>query len=278
MFTEFKASGAQATSKIPTPKIIFFDIDDTLSRAGIIDKTNQATLEALADTDIKLVISTGRSKAILPPDILALLEADVLDSIICMNGQYSFDKSGRISHYPLTDQQTAKIVHLCQASNLIHKFDSATHISWSDENERLREFNARTPNSIVDPNYYQTNEVYQCSVFFNNQQEKMQEVDFAKDGLKLVHWHNTGADILPIDASKARGILDVCAYYGVDAQDCMAFGDGFNDLEMFDLVGFAVAMGDAQPALIERADFVTGTIEERGIQSVLERLALKVTS
>jgi len=278
MFTEFKASGAQATSKIPTPKIIFFDIDDTLSRAGIIDKTNQATLEALADSDIKLVISTGRSKAILPPDILALLEADVLDAILCMNGQYSFDKSGRISHYPLTDQQKAKIVHLCQASNLIHKFDSATHISWSDENERLREFNARTPNSIVDPNYYQTNEVYQCSVFFNNQQEKMQEVDFAKDDLKLVHWHNTGADILPIDASKARGILDVCAYYGVDAQDCMAFGDGFNDLEMFDLVGFAVAMGDAQPALIERADFVTGTIEERGIQSVLERLALKVTS
>ena len=54
--------------------------------------------------------------------------------------------------------------------------------------------------------------------------------------------------------------------------------NGFNDLEMFDLVGFAVAMGDAQPALIERADFVTGTIEERGIQSVLERLALKVTS
>lgn len=278
MFTEFKASGAQATSKIPTPKIIFFDIDDTLSRAGIIDKTNQATLEALADSDIKLVISTGRSKAILPPDILALLEADVLDAIICMNGQYSFDNHNRISHYPLSIGQTTKIVELCQASDLIHKFDSATHISWSDENERLREFNARTPNSIVDPNYYQTNEVYQCSVFFNNQQEKMQEVDFAKDGLKLVHWHNTGADILPIDASKARGILDVCAYYGVDAQDCMAFGDGFNDLEMFDLVGFAVAMGDAQPALIERADFVTGTIEERGIQSVLERLALKVTS
>ncbi|MGP5101835.1 Cof-type HAD-IIB family hydrolase [Psychrobacter celer] len=271
MFTEFKASGAQATSKIPTPKIIFFDIDDTLSRAGIIDKTNQATLEALADSDIKLVISTGRSKAILPPDILALLEADVLDAIICMNGQYSFDNQGLISHYPLSAEQADKIVQLCKTSELIHKFDSATHISWSDENESLREFNARTPNSIVDPNYYQTNEVYQCSVFFNNQQEKMQEVDFAKDDLKLVHWHNTGADILPIDASKARGILDVCDYYGVNANECMAFGDGMNDLEMFDLVGYAVAMGDAQPALIERADFVTGTIEEYGIQKVLEQ-------
>ena len=275
MFIEDKIAKESMTTKISTPKIIFFDIDDTLSRNGIIAEHNKATLEQLADTDIKLVISTGRSKAILPEDILALLDADILDAIICMNGQYSFDKSGRISHYPLTAEQTDKIVRLCQQSDLIHKFDSATHIAWSGENERLREFNAVTPNSILDPEYYKSNTVYQCSVFFNNQQEKMQDIDFAQYDLKLVHWHQIGADILPAEASKARGIKDVCEYYAVDASECMAFGDGMNDLEMFDLVGFAVAMGDAQPALIERADFVTGTIEEYGIQTVLNQLAMK---
>ena len=275
MFIEDKIAKESMTTKISTPKIIFFDIDDTLSRNGIIAEHNKATLEQLADTDIKLVISTGRSKAILPEDILALLHADILDAIICMNGQYSFDKSGRISHYPLTAEQTDKIVRLCQQSDLIHKFDSATHIAWSDENERLREFNAVTPNSILDPEYYKSNTVYQCSVFFNNQQEKMQDIDFAQYDLKLVHWHQIGADILPAEASKARGIKDMCEYYAVDASECMAFGDGMNDLEMFDLVGFAVAMGDAQPALIERADFVTGTIEEYGIQTVLNQLAMK---
>ena len=264
MFIEDKIAKESMTTKISTPKIIFFDIDDTLSRNGIIAEHNKATLEQLADTDIKLVISTGRSKAILPEDILALLDADILDAIICMNGQYSFDKSGRISHYPLTAEQTDKIVRLCQQSDLIHKFDSATHIAWSGENERLREFNAVTPNTV-----------YQCSVFFNNQQEKMQDIDFAQYDLKLVHWHQIGADILPAEASKARGIKDVCEYYAVDASECMAFGDGMNDLEMFDLVGFAVAMGDAQPALIERANFVTGTIEEYGIQTVLNQLAMK---
>ncbi|MFT0773294.1 Cof-type HAD-IIB family hydrolase [Psychrobacter nivimaris] len=275
MFIEDKIAKESMTTKISTPKIIFFDIDDTLSRNGIIAEHNKATLEQLADTDIKLVISTGRSKAILPEDILALLDADILDAIICMNGQYSFDKSGRISHYPLTAEQTDKIVRLCQQSDLIHKFDSATHIAWSDENERLREFNAVTPNSILDPDYYKSNTVYQCSVFFNNQQEKMQEIDFAQYDLKLVHWHQIGADILPADASKARGIKDMCEYYAVDASECMAFGDGMNDLEMFDLVGFAVAMGDAQPALIERANFVTGTIEEYGIQTVLNQLEMR---
>jgi hypothetical protein len=275
MFIEDKIAKESMTTKISIPKIIFFDIDDTLSRNGIIAEHNKATLEQLADTDIKLVISTGRSKAILPEDILALLDADILDAIICMNGQYSFDKSGRISHYPLTAEQTDKIVRLCQQSDLIHKFDSATHIAWSGENERLREFNAVTPNSILDPEYYKSNTVYQCSVFFNNQQEKMQDIDFAQYDLKLVHWHQIGADILPAEASKARGIKDVCEYYAVDASECMAFGDGMNDLEMFDLVGFAVAMGDAQPALIERADFVTGTIEEYGIQTVLNQLTMK---
>ena len=271
MFIVDKATTASMNQALPVPKVIFFDIDDTLSRNGIIAAHNQATLEALARTDIKLVISTGRSKAILPTDILALLEADILDAIICMNGQYSFDNKGLISHYPLSDTQTDKIVMLCQKSELIHKFDSATHIAWSHENERLREYNAITPNSILDPNYHKANTVYQCSVFFNNQEDKMQDIDFAQDDLKLVHWHHIGADILPVNASKARGIKDVCQYYGVDARECMAFGDGLNDLEMFDLVGYAVAMGDAQPALIERADFVTGTIEERGIQSVLEQ-------
>lgn len=274
MFIVDKAAPANINPALPVPKVIFFDIDDTLSRNGIIAAHNQETLEALAKTDIKLVISTGRSKAILPADILALLEADVLDAIICMNGQYSFDNKGLISHYPLSAEQADKIVQLCQTSQLIHKFDSATHIAWSDENERLRDFNAKTPNSIVDPLYYQSNPVYQCSVFFNNQLDKMQDIDFAQDDLKLVHWHHLGADILPANASKARGIKDVCRYYGVDASECMAFGDGMNDLEMFDLVGYAVAMGDAKQELIARADFVTGTIEERGIQSVLEQFHL----
>ncbi|MBB3106910.1 hypothetical protein FHS24_001427 [Psychrobacter luti] len=274
MFIVDKAATASMNHTLPVPKVIFFDIDDTLSRNGVIAAHNQATLEALAKTDIKLVISTGRSKAILPADILALFEADVLDAIICMNGQYSFDNKGVISHYPLSAEQTDKIVQLCETSELIHKFDSAMHIAWSGENARLREYNAITPNSILDPDYHKANTVYQCSVFFNNPEEKMQDIDFAEDDLKLVHWHHIGADILPANASKARGIKDVCQYYGVDARECMAFGDGMNDLEMFDLVGYAVAMGDAQPALIERADFVTGTIEEYGIQAVLEQFKI----
>ena len=254
------------------PKIIFFDIDDTLSRDGVIAPHNKATLEQLSKTDIKLVIATGRSKSIIPEDILALFETGVFDAIVCTNGQYSFDKKGIISHYPLTLEQASKIDELCRQDHLIHKFDSDTHLAWANDNEQIRAFIAMTPSSIIDPNYYKTNPVYQCSVFFKDEQQKMQEVDFAKFGLKLVHWHQIGGDILPIDASKERGVRDVCQYFGIDINDAMAIGDGFNDLEMFDAVGFAVAMGDGQPALKLKADWITGSIEEYGLQKVLHPL------
>ena len=254
----------------PTPKMIFFDIDDTLSRNGKIAPQNKATLEALAKTDIKLVISTGRSKPILPLDIQALLEDNVLDAIICMNGQYSFNNERVISDYPLSNEQATTIAELCNNSDLVYKFDSATHIIWSDEHEWQNRYHDKIKScSIIDPDYCRFNTVYQCSVFFDNQDEKMQDVNFAGHDLKLVHWHDIVGDILPVDASKARGILDVCAHFGIDAADCMAFGDGLNDLEMFDLVGYAVAMGDAKDELKQKADFITGTIEEQGIQSVV---------
>lgn len=263
-----------------TPKIIFFDIDDTLSRGGIIAPQNKATLEALAcKTDIKLVIATGRAKPMLPDDILELHDCGVIDAIICMNGQYSYrktdphsqDKEELIRHYPLTRAQAEQIVTLCQQEQVIFKFESTEHIAWSVDNEYVRKFISENHDFVIDPEFYKTNDVYQCSVFFANEEEKLQHVDFASMGLKLVHWHDVGADILPIDASKARAVKDVCDFYDIDVCEAMAFGDGFNDLEMFDLVGCSVAMGDGQPALIERADIVTGSIEEFGIQAVLDR-------
>lgn len=269
------------------PKIIFFDIDDTLSRDGIIAPHNQATLEALAATDIKLVIATGRAKPMLPEDILDLFARGVIDAIICMNGQYSFrngvdsSENGEepnevsnevvIKHYPLTLPQAEQIVQICQQEQVVYKLDSTDYIAWSVAHERIKAMMVERSYFIVDPDFYKANEVYQCSVIFNSLTDKMQHIDFAQYGLKLVHWHNRGADIIPADASKARAVQDVCDYYNIDVRDAMAFGDGLNDLEMFDLVGCSVAMGDGQPALIERADWVTGSIEEFGIQTVLDK-------
>lgn len=267
-----------------TPKIIFFDIDDTLSRNGILAEHNKTTLEQLASTDIKVVIATGRAMPVIPYDIIELHDNRIIDAIICMNGQYIFKKDGNqnqlIKHYPLTMQQAESIVSICQEENTLYKFESTTHIGWSGDSQRdkrIRELINENHHFIIDPTFYQNHEVYQCSVFFDDN-DKMEHIDFNKYGLKLVHWHAIGADILPIEASKARAVKDICTYYGISPTDCMAFGDGYNDIEMFQLVGYPVAMGDGADQLkevaINNGGMITDSIEDRGIQNALTKIGL----
>ena len=52
----------------------------------------------------------------------------------------------------------------------------------------------------------------------------------------------------------------------------MVFGDGLNDLELFDYAGISVAMGISHDNIKEKADYITKTLEEDGIFDALEGL------
>lgn len=54
----------------------------------------------------------------------------------------------------------------------------------------------------------------------------------------------------------------------------MAFGDGGNDISMLEYVGIGVAMGNANPPVKERADFVTKDIDDDGIEYALRHFGL----
>ena len=54
----------------------------------------------------------------------------------------------------------------------------------------------------------------------------------------------------------------------------MVFGDGLNDLELFDYAGISVAMGISHDNIKEKADYITKTLEEDGIFDALERFGM----
>jgi hydroxymethylpyrimidine pyrophosphatase-like HAD family hydrolase len=75
-------------------------------------------------------------------------------------------------------------------------------------------------------------------------------------------------------ATKGQCLMSLCALLGVDAEDAMALGDGTNDLDMLQKAGVGVAMGNAAPALLEAADFVTLTNNEAGFARAVEKYIL----
>ena len=89
------------------------------------------------------------------------------------------------------------------------------------------------------------------------------------------HWDFTLIDILPPDASKGHGVGKLAEINGLAAENVMAIGDNFNDLEMLEYAGTPVVMGNADPGLLERGEFYTTlSNNEDGVAAAIDRFIL----
>ena len=75
------------------------------------------------------------------------------------------------------------------------------------------------------------------------------------------------------EVSKAAGVAEVAAALGVDVGDVMMVGDGHNDLSAIGVVGWGVAMGNADPAVIDAARFTVADVDEGGAAEAIDRSA-----
>ena len=74
--------------------------------------------------------------------------------------------------------------------------------------------------------------------------------------------------------NKATGMERYLNHVGISRENCIAIGDGPNDLQMMEYAGISVAMGNARDEVKRLADMVTDHIDEDGILHAFERLGL----
>ena len=76
------------------------------------------------------------------------------------------------------------------------------------------------------------------------------------------------------EAQKADGLTGekLLEFLEVDKADTIAFGDGYNDMEMLEFAGKGVAMGNAVEELKKIADYVTDSVEQDGIYRAMRCL------
>ena len=87
--------------------------------------------------------------------------------------------------------------------------------------------------------------------------------------------HAVFVNFTPAGVSKATGVRAVAEAYGVPLARVMMVGDGLNDLEAMQEVGFPVAMRNAEPEILAVCPRVVGHVEDGGLAEALE-LALRV--
>jgi len=72
------------------------------------------------------------------------------------------------------------------------------------------------------------------------------------------------------DVSKGSGLQFVADRLGFGPAETVACGDGENDRELLDWAGFAVAVANAHPEILARADLVVPSADDEGVAALLE--------
>ena len=250
-------------------KIIFFDIDDTLrnSKTGFVPSTIPRVFQQLREKGILTGIATGRGIFGVVPEIKALKP----DFFVTLNGAYIEDKKGNVIY-----------------SNKIAKDKVEEYITWTKEvgidyglvGSYAAKLSRRTemisqaidpiyPDLEVDPDFYQKEDIYQMWTF-EDLGDDLRLPDALASTLRMVRWHEHSSDVVPISGSKAAGVAKVVDQLGLKPENVMVFGDGLNDLELFDYAGISIAMGVSHDKIKEKADYITKTLEEDGIFDALE--------
>lgn len=81
-------------------------------------------------------------------------------------------------------------------------------------------------------------------------------------------------EIMPLNVDKAASLDRMLEVIGLTKDDAICCGDGYNDISMIQYAGVGVAMGNAQPAVKEAADYITATNDEDGLVQVIDEFIL----
>lgn len=104
-------------------------------------------------------------------------------------------------------------------------------------------------------------------IFIACEYGKEKEIDLCG----LPHVWLTMDTLLLEPTAKEKGIRYVMDKFGLHDDQIVVFGDGMNDRSMFRPEWMSIAMGNAKPALKERAKYVTARADEDGIWKACRR-------
>lgn len=259
-------------------KILFFDIDGTLFDCGNgaphVSEVLKSALKQLKEAGHLCFIASGRPFAYLNHEIQSL----GFDGFILCNGALVL-KDGEllIQHY-IAKEKVKQIIH-----NVLKFHGQYTLVDT---------FHGYCPKEFKET--YHILEMFQVPMETIIGEFDIEKVNVAKieagcqdiNGIEYLRsLKNQGFEIIEYDGagsfeindggvSKGKTILDLLKLLNIPVEDSIAFGDGDNDIEMLQVVGYGVAMGNGVENVKAVADKVTETCIDEGIVRELQRLNL----
>lgn len=244
-------------------KIVFFDIDGTLlDHDKKIPASTKEAVRTLQENGVHVAIATGRAPFMFE-DIRKELN---IHNYVSFNGQYVVFEDEVIYKNPLHADALHQFTTFAKQEGypLVY-LDGEDMKATVDYHDYIHEGfgSLHMDHPVYEPSFYENRDIYQTLVFCKVGEEEKFIHDYSK--FHFIRWHAYSMDIIPKGGSKAKGIEKFIERLGFKREQVYAFGDGLNDLEMIEMVGTGIAMGNGEEELKKLATYVTKDVAEDGI-------------
>lgn len=81
-------------------------------------------------------------------------------------------------------------------------------------------------------------------------------------------------ELVPLGIDKGRSMATLLGWIGLDREEIIAIGDGYNDLPLITYAGMGIAMANAQPPVKAQAKFVTLSNDDDGVAYAVKKFIL----
>ncbi|HEU4894291.1 MAG TPA: HAD-IIB family hydrolase, partial [Acidimicrobiia bacterium] len=253
--------------------IAAFDVDGTLADAsGVFDVDALEVIADLVSHGILIVIATARGPSGLDP-IVEALEAS-LWAVTYQGGLIGQFEDGRwVAH----DETTLDIDVARQIADMAAESGLATSwhagLSWyttalTDEILLESRIVSQTPQLVEDPERLSEPPHKLMLISASDETWRLAELaDLLPRSVSHSYSHPNYLEISPFGVDKGTGLDEVLVRVGGSASDLAAFGDGENDIPMFEIAGHSVAMAHAPESVRHGAT----TVASHGLVAALRQ-------
>ena len=263
-------------------KIILSDIDGTfLTSDKKVTKLTAYAARKIIDNGLKFVLVSAR----MPEAIFPITDSIGLPRIplICYSGAYVLTESEEILHDKKMPADDTKNIIAAMIDNwkdisinyysgrnwFVQKIDSRIQreIDITQAHAEIADFNELLNQNIIPHKIMVICDPTTCEDMERVLNEMFNNLNIVRSAPHLL-------EIMDKNVSKAVGIEILLKHYNFSADEAIAFGDNYNDIQMLEYIPNSVAMNNAPDDIKNIARFVTDSNNDSGIYSYLAKIGL----
>lgn len=265
-------------------KLLALDLDGTLinTKKEITPYTRQAIIEA-QQRGTKVILATGRPTYGVAPIAECLCLKEFGGYILSYNGGRIINwQTGEVMYENLLENSVLPLLYAYASSYgfTIITYHDEFVITENPDDEYVRKLALLNVMKIKKVDHFLSAidfPVGKCMIVGEPTRLAELEKEMHAALKEVIGVYRSEAyflELVPKGIDKAQALSVLLSEIGMQREELIAVGDGFNDISMIQYAGLGVAMANAQEPVRLNADYITVSNEEDGVAAVVHKFIL----